>query len=364
MEAVFTFIFWALNRPLSYSLDAVCPWDVSALPWDGICTHSPLSEGVYGQFDWTAEQLIEQAFAMQLHRADHYREWRRQVRASDVDGWLAYKRAERAAYVLRNPDQAKASEQKCKEKAVETLRHYCEICDHAFNRRPKLTQHLYGPMHAERVLLAAIGETKAYHCKFCNRGYTRRPEFIRHVSTDEHKLKVGRQLAGYTQPSLDTKTSTIIKNSADLKAAIQKNSAKIQTFADIKAFVPIKPPTIKPSTLKNVADIKAVMIKQSADLNSFSMDAIQSADSSSFKIAADFKTSAEMEIPVNLEMSADLEKPADLKQYKTYICEACKRVFPGQSLLAGHLKGKPHKREVDRQKSADFLAGFLGRKKN
>jgi hypothetical protein len=60
VEAAFSALFSAMpNRHTSYGLPGICPWNKHLLEYDGACTHSPLVDGVKGDFSLTPEQLQE-----------------------------------------------------------------------------------------------------------------------------------------------------------------------------------------------------------------------------------------------------------------------------------------------------------------
>jgi hypothetical protein len=54
MEAAFAFAFWAMRTTEEDDgLSQLCPWTIDALPYDGLCSHCCLQEGVAGDLGLT-----------------------------------------------------------------------------------------------------------------------------------------------------------------------------------------------------------------------------------------------------------------------------------------------------------------------
>lgn len=140
LEATFTGVFQAMR----------CKTE-GPFEYDGLCTHSALSEAPLGDHNLSAEELEAHAAEFIQRRKQYYKEWREKTKNDDADSYHAKKREERRIYLQRHPGAQKETDRRCKEKAVAEKRHYCSICDHAFIKKAKLTKHLAGPRHAAKA---------------------------------------------------------------------------------------------------------------------------------------------------------------------------------------------------------------------
>ncbi|TVY33438.1 Aconitate hydratase, mitochondrial [Lachnellula subtilissima] len=66
--------------------------------------------------------------------------------------------------------------------AVEEKRHYCLMCDHAFNDNPSLELHLAGPLHAVQA---------NKYCTVCAKPFARPAALLKHQSSKAHIAMVG-----------------------------------------------------------------------------------------------------------------------------------------------------------------------------
>jgi hypothetical protein len=165
LEAMFTFALWAIrtaSRDSWASLRDVPPWPVDSFQYGGLCSHNPFLEAILGDHDLSAEELEEYYEDMKDRRTTYIWDYRQSIKAADEEAYLGKARETRARFVKNNPESVKATTKRCKAKAVAEKRHYCEPCDHAFNRAVKLRVHLQGPKHAKQVRkLAAIAKMNA-----------------------------------------------------------------------------------------------------------------------------------------------------------------------------------------------------------
>jgi hypothetical protein len=88
LEAVFTFVFWALKCKTTFGFGFVdiCPWDRDTLEYDSLCSHNPLSKSPSGDFSLSAEQLGAQAAEF----AEKRRRDKRDRRAEHKNDLVAY----------------------------------------------------------------------------------------------------------------------------------------------------------------------------------------------------------------------------------------------------------------------------------
>jgi len=187
IEATLAFGLWAMVSKKSYGFGGdLCTWDRQSLEYDGCCTHCSLAEGVRGDRDrLSAEQLEAQAAEIALRHKDYHKEWRAQTRASDPETYAANAVWHRTIWVEKNPEKVKEIDKRCKSNAVKQKRHYCEVCDHSFTKKAKLTKHLKGPKHAARA-----AEKKPFHCDVCDKTFTQRSGLNHHLRSPTHAAKV------------------------------------------------------------------------------------------------------------------------------------------------------------------------------
>lgn len=179
LEALLAALFWTYRAkpttivPIPYP----SPWDRSTLEYDGLCSHSSLSETVRGDWDLSPEELERKAAEQhdrmnetrRLRRAQlkeeepavyqawqtannaRHRENREQRKAKDPEGFAAWEREKNAKWEAANPVAAKARTDRNKAKAVAEKKHYCGTCDYAFKLKGDLTKHLGSKKHKNKA---------------------------------------------------------------------------------------------------------------------------------------------------------------------------------------------------------------------
>ena len=192
VEAAFTFVFWAMNCKTDYGfgMTQLCPWARDSLEYDGLCTHSPLTDPPAGDHSLSAEQLEAQAAEMMQRRTDYMREWRERTKREDPEKYRLRANDNAARWRKNNPGSFKATNQRSIAKAVNEKKHYCAICDHAFTKKAKLRKHLKGPKHAAKA--EAVNGKKKNYCAICDHTYATTGSFNRHLREPTHAAKAAR----------------------------------------------------------------------------------------------------------------------------------------------------------------------------
>ena len=193
LEAAFTFVFWAISckSEFGHGMAHVCKWGIDAVDYDGLCSHNPLWERPSGDHSLSAEELEAQAADLLDCRTRYIREWREKKKNENSEEYHAKANRNRKRFVENNPVAVKEALDRCKKKAVAEKTHYCAVCDHAFTKKAKLTKHLAGPKHAEKVAIAeGRARRKPYHCKVCNTGFMRKENLTEHKGTKKHLANV------------------------------------------------------------------------------------------------------------------------------------------------------------------------------
>ncbi|KAK3080238.1 hypothetical protein LTS18_002775 [Coniosporium uncinatum] len=201
LETAFTFSLWTMRSKSSYGFDVsdTRPWTLDALQYDGLCTHSPLSEGPLGDFDLTTQELEEMAIQHMEHRAEYIREWRRKAKAADPASYKVKAIKNRRNYLENHPGAQKVADKRSQAKAKARKTHYCSVCDHASIKRVKLTKHLAGPKHAAKAAGVPLHPKKTHYCSICDHVFPRAAELRRHYESQSHKTKATKAASKATK---------------------------------------------------------------------------------------------------------------------------------------------------------------------
>ncbi|KAI7239499.1 hypothetical protein KC330_g1909 [Hortaea werneckii] len=182
LEATFTCVFWAMvSRQTHYGMPLLCPWPLDSLPYDGLCTHTPLLEGIPGETDgFSPEQIAAQEAAEKAREAEQH---------ALTQTWLKSNRA--------------------------TKRYACDHCGFAFPTKSNLEEHCNGTSHINKV--AGIEkpppkstfypgwaqnniDKKRYHCTYCNHTTSTQQKLNVHNASDKHKNAV-KAAGGVVKPT-------------------------------------------------------------------------------------------------------------------------------------------------------------------
>ncbi|KAK1827069.1 hypothetical protein QBC39DRAFT_375954 [Podospora conica] len=195
IEAVFTWLFWALDRyDKSFGFPERIIWTSSILPWRGACSHNSLRE-TKGELFLTDEQLEKGRKYVEARNKQRHAEW-----------------------VKANPERWKASQLATKERAFALKKHYCDICDLAVHTPAELTRHLLSKRHAD---VKARGKTGGWPaCKICGGpSFANESSFKSHQKGEKHRKNLAAARNTYEQ-------STDEPNTAEPNTAEQSTTAK------------------------------------------------------------------------------------------------------------------------------------------
>lgn len=171
LEAAFAFSLWAMRSATKdYGMEYGCFWDRSSLEYSGLCSHSSLHEGIPGEFDLSAEQLV--ALAEKKREKDRLRRNRKA-------GTYRAKHRERL-----NPQQKSVRRSKQSNKTW-----YCKPCRSSLPSEIGLRIHNESPMHKRRLAGVDAKEKARYrfYCDACLVGYNPSGEWKRHLTKAHHK---------------------------------------------------------------------------------------------------------------------------------------------------------------------------------
>ncbi|KAF2118289.1 Hsp70 protein-domain-containing protein [Lophiotrema nucula] len=148
LEAAFSAIFWCMvSTTCNYGhLGDNSIWNREELPWNGLCTHSPLLERVR-DLHLTPEQLHTLNEARREQRKEYNRNWARadnaKKRANPTPEFTAHRTKINA---VRYPGKKRK-----RDAAVANKTHYCGLCDKAYTSRGELEKHRETALHLRRV---------------------------------------------------------------------------------------------------------------------------------------------------------------------------------------------------------------------
>lgn len=155
LEAVFTFVFWAVHNKKedAWYMGNMFRWVRATLPYDGLCSHSPLDEGSTDGFKFTAEELEAKAAAALKQKTVLTEEARLRRRAEDPKTFRTKQAKNQRDVRAKHPDRVAKNRERSTTNIVAEKRHYCATCDHSFQRPSQLQRHIEGLQHRKKVAL-------------------------------------------------------------------------------------------------------------------------------------------------------------------------------------------------------------------
>ena len=220
LEAAFTCIFYTAFCTIMEPLwSHLMPWTRDSVSWGPLNSHLPLSESVGESLNLTSQQLqaIEdlrkertRKLMVQVSKAAYDRE-----REKDLEGFLARKRTEKAAWAAKNPEKVAVSHAKTVAKIKTDGRYRCNDCSQSMASSNALARHLASDSHAQQVALnlGAVQTSpskatlrvrkfadktrkeKKYYCSICDHNATGPRRLEIHQATKGHLKKVEKAAA-------------------------------------------------------------------------------------------------------------------------------------------------------------------------
>ena len=170
LEAVFTFVFWALNCKTKHGFGFadLCPWDRDTLEYGGLCSHNPMSENIRGDLGLSAEQLETMAAEYAIKRAGDKRKRRADAKEKDPEAFNAKNNQDRRDWYYQNKESCREAERRLAAKDVKAKKYYCEVCDHACQTSKDLRRHNSSERHLHYVATQHLPEGQKYSCELCD----------------------------------------------------------------------------------------------------------------------------------------------------------------------------------------------------
>jgi hypothetical protein len=185
-ECSFSFLFWTMHSLHGHrDMTHLCPWGITTLEYDGMCSHNPLMEGPQGDFDdnpmqLTEEQLEERAIAYDRRFKDmHNRNntnWHYKKMETDYDAYIGAAGERVARSRANNPSRDAKHQARRVEEAIENKTFYCARCDIPFGTKQRLTNHYKSQQHIGNVRSIP---TKI-RCHVCNIGFAGKSGLVFH----------------------------------------------------------------------------------------------------------------------------------------------------------------------------------------
>jgi len=158
LEATFLVAFWAVysKKENAWSMGHHRRWSLDLLPYDGLCSHIPCTEGPRGDFTATFEELEAAAVQRKLDRADYHHDWRMQQQSADPVAYREKAEKNRKNFVANTSRETmNAYQQTCRDKAKREGRNKCHPCNKTFGKPAELRRHERGPQHIKVAEAAA-----------------------------------------------------------------------------------------------------------------------------------------------------------------------------------------------------------------
>jgi hypothetical protein len=169
IEATFCFLFWALKtRKPDHYMSSCCPWPLSSFSYGGLCSHSPLKEGIYGNFDLSAEQL--EAIATEVKDKKRAHNHRMFVRERTLKPEHYKERTSRNGRLYRERwrEKSLAMKERSRKKKKESKQLYCTLCGVSCASSYELTRHNASKRHLLKVAKEESGVVNKYRCDICS----------------------------------------------------------------------------------------------------------------------------------------------------------------------------------------------------
>ncbi|RBR11796.1 uncharacterized protein FIESC28_08835 [Fusarium coffeatum] len=139
LEAAFTCIFWALRRrDTPYGIEHLAPWSQDQYAWDGLCSHSPITEGAEvrkGDLDLSPEELNQMDAIIKDKNRTYHANYGKALRANPTPEHIERSRVnnikQRPATIARQQEAVANQTYHCSDlgtnvRALRRLRTACE----------------------------------------------------------------------------------------------------------------------------------------------------------------------------------------------------------------------------------------------
>lgn len=144
------------------------------LEYDGLCTHSPFSEHINGDFGLDERSDVVRPPPKRVRSEANLVAHREQVRG------LMQKARE------ADPEKSRATDAKCRAKAKASKKWSCDVCNIAFGIEKAFISHNNSIRHLKLVEERAAGIVRRWFCDICQIGFTQQRTLADHKTSKRH----------------------------------------------------------------------------------------------------------------------------------------------------------------------------------
>lgn len=169
LEATLSFAFWSMSsRKPTHKMASCRLWPLEAFTYDGLCSHSPLQEGVLRDFDLTDEQLEIQRLNIQEKNSQYHKDNYKRRKVEEPEKLAAERKRAAATQRAKPLDVREARGRRFTKKHKESGRFRCDICGTTFAKSTEQTRHNRSRRHEKKVKALKAGIVDQFHCTICN----------------------------------------------------------------------------------------------------------------------------------------------------------------------------------------------------
>jgi hypothetical protein len=209
LETAFAIAFWAMySKTKDYGMPKhLCPWEMDAVHYDGLCSHPAIIEAVRGEtLGLTAEEIKAKEAEVLQRASDSKKATYYGAKERDFDAWKATRRRYEAK---RDLVEKRTSTKNSKAKAKAERRFECKTCDLAFREQASLNMHNLTKKHVDKVrgippkVAKAPGyaiwananiAAKKHYCEPCDFSTSTTQKLKSHESSQRHKKRAAEVL--------------------------------------------------------------------------------------------------------------------------------------------------------------------------
>ncbi|KAI8168081.1 Ribosome-associated molecular chaperone SSB1 [Colletotrichum sp. SAR 10_65] len=152
LEATLSFAFWSMSsRKPTHKMASCRLWPLEAFKYDGLCSHSPLQEGVLRDFDLTDEQLEIQRLNIQEKNSQYHKDNYKRRKVEEPEKLAAERKRAAATQRAKPLDVREARGRRFTKKHKESGRFRCDICGTTFAKATEQKRHNTSKRHEKKV---------------------------------------------------------------------------------------------------------------------------------------------------------------------------------------------------------------------
>jgi hypothetical protein len=178
LEAAFTCIFWSLRRrDQPYGCEHLAPWSLDLYSWDGLCSHSPITESAEvrkGDLQFSHEQLNQMATITEDKERTYQSNYQKALRTNPTPQYTASVKAKNAKHY--------PATKRRQQDAILNKTFHCSVCDVSCRDAASLARHQTTKRHLKKTVM---GDSD-YVCELCDISFRYKSDFEAHERTKRH----------------------------------------------------------------------------------------------------------------------------------------------------------------------------------